>query len=52
MPEETLNYRYLLNNTRMFDCTYDLIDAASDDANFENETQITSLEASTYYRPF
>lgn len=52
VPEETLNYRYLLNNTRMFDYTYDLIDAASDDANFTNDTQITSLESSTYYRPF
>jgi len=52
VPEETINYRYLLNNTRMFDVTYDLPDAASDDVDFKNDTQITSLESSTFYSPF
>lgn len=52
VPEETLNYRYLLNNSRTYDNTYDLLDVASDDVDFKNELQITTLEASTFYSSF
>jgi hypothetical protein len=51
-PKETVNYRYLLNNTREYDLTYGIVDVASDDISFQNPEQVTSLEASTYYRPF
>lgn len=52
VPKETLNYRYLLNNTPELDKTYGAIDVASDDISFQNEEQTTALDASTYYRPF
>ncbi|MBZ4040855.1 RagB/SusD family nutrient uptake outer membrane protein [Flavobacterium hibisci] len=51
-PEETENYRYLLNNTRIYDITYGLIDVASDDIDLQNEVQITALSSSAFYRPF
>lgn len=51
-PEETENYRYLLNNTSVYDVTYGLIDVASDDIDLQNEVQITALSSSTFYRPF
>lgn len=51
-PKETENYRYLLNNSRVYDVTYGLIDVASDDIDFQNQDQVTALSASDYYRPF
>ncbi len=51
-PKETENYRYLLNNTRVYDITYGLIDVASDDIDLQNEAQITALSSSDFYRPF
>lgn len=52
IPEETENYRYLLNNSYAFDITYGAVDVASDDISFQNEAQTTALGASDYYRPF
>lgn len=52
VPEETINYRYLLNNVGVLDYSYDLIDVCSDDIAIKNEDQVTYLKASTYYRPF
>ncbi|MEH6656316.1 RagB/SusD family nutrient uptake outer membrane protein [Leeuwenhoekiella marinoflava] len=54
-PEETENYRFLLNNTSIYDKSYSLVDIASDDiiirddhANyFEN-----NYGTSAYYRPY
>ncbi|WP_417885553.1 RagB/SusD family nutrient uptake outer membrane protein [Zunongwangia sp.] len=54
-PEETENYRYLLNQTSIFDVSYSLVDVASDDIEmsvnyatfFEN-----NYGTSDYYRPF
>ena len=52
IPEETSNYRYLLNNTYTLDKTYGNVDIPSDDISFQNEAQTTALVASDYYRPF
>ncbi|CAM3392281.1 RagB/SusD family nutrient uptake outer membrane protein [Flavobacterium chungbukense] len=52
IPEETENYRYLLQNSYQFDLTYGAVDVASDDISFQNGTQTTELAASDYYRPF
>lgn len=52
IPEETENYRYLLQNSYQFDITYGAIDVASDDISFQNDAQTTELAASDYYRPF
>ena len=54
-PEETENYRYLLNQTSIYDVSYSLVDVASDDiamteeyaAYFEN-----NYGTSAFYRPF
>ncbi|WP_289660559.1 RagB/SusD family nutrient uptake outer membrane protein [Flavobacterium panacagri] len=52
IPEETENYRYLLQNSYVYDITYGAVDVASDDISFQNEAQATELGASDYYRPF
>lgn len=52
IPEETINYRYLLNNTYTLDKTYGNIDVASDDISFQNEAQTNALTATDSYRPF
>lgn len=52
IPEETINYRYLLNNSSTLDKTYGNLDVASDDISFQNEVQTTALAASDSYRPF
>lgn len=52
IPEETSNYRYLLNNTYSLDIAYGNVDIPSDDISFQNEAQTTALGASDYYRPF
>lgn len=52
IPEEVENYRYLLQNSYVYDITYGATDVASDDISFQNEAQTTALGASDYYRPF
>ncbi|WP_269236011.1 RagB/SusD family nutrient uptake outer membrane protein [Flavobacterium flavigenum] len=52
IPEETTNYRYLLNNSFTLDKSYGNVDIPSDDISFQNEAQTTALGASDYYRPF
>ncbi|GGF24135.1 RagB/SusD family nutrient uptake outer membrane protein [Flavobacterium limi] len=52
IPEETENYRFLLNNSATLDITYGNVDVASDDISFQNEAQTTALGASDYLRPF
>ncbi|PXY42108.1 RagB/SusD family nutrient uptake outer membrane protein [Flavobacterium cheongpyeongense] len=52
IPEETQNYRYLLNNTSTLDKAYGNIDVASDDISFQNESQTSALTSTDYYRPF
>ncbi|MEO8534920.1 MAG: RagB/SusD family nutrient uptake outer membrane protein [Flavobacterium sp.] len=52
IPEETSNYRYLLNNSFTLDKSYGNVDIPSDDISFQNEAQTTVLGASDYYRPF
>nr|WP_294782740.1 RagB/SusD family nutrient uptake outer membrane protein [uncultured Flavobacterium sp.] len=52
IPEETENYRYLLQNSYVYDVTYGAVDVASDDISFQNQAQTTALGASDYYRPF
>jgi tetratricopeptide (TPR) repeat protein len=52
VPKETLNYRYLLNNTSELDRSYSLVDVPSDDISFQNAAQSSALDGSTYYRPF
>ncbi|GAA6770919.1 hypothetical protein [Flavobacterium sp. CGRL2] len=52
IPEETSNYRYLLNNSSTLDKTYGSIDVASDDISFQNEAHTTALAAADYLRPF
>ena len=54
-PEETENYRYLLNQTSIFDASYSLVDVASDDIEMR-KNYATYFEnnygTSDYYRPF
>lgn len=52
IPEETQNYRYLLNNTSTLDKAYGNIDVASDDISFQNEAQTSALASSDNFRPF
>jgi len=54
-PEETENYRYLLNNTVVFDASYSLVDVASDDILMSDEYATyfeNNYGSSDYYRPF
>lgn len=54
-PEETENYRYLLNQTSIFDASFSLVDVASDDIamNHEYSTYFeNNYGTSDYYRPF
>lgn len=43
IPEETVNYRYLMNNTENFKYTLSYQDAASDDINMSDETQQNAI---------
>jgi len=52
IPEETSNYRYLLNNTSVLEKSYGIVDVASDDISFQNDAQTSALGGSDYYRPF
>ncbi|RXG25651.1 SusD-like starch-binding protein associating with outer membrane [Leeuwenhoekiella polynyae] len=54
-PEETENYRYLLNQTAIFDASYSLVDVASDDIGMrENYSSFfeNNYGTSDFYRPF
>ena len=43
IPEETVNYRYLMNNTENFKYTLSYQDVASDDINMSDETQQNAI---------
>lgn len=55
VPEATENYRYLLNNTSVFDNSYNLVDVASDDIVMRDD-HVQYFEdyygSSSYYRPY
>lgn len=55
IPEATENYRYLLNNTYVFDNSYSLIDVAPDDIVMRDDhVQYfkDNYGSSSYYRPY
>ncbi|HEX6427352.1 MAG TPA: RagB/SusD family nutrient uptake outer membrane protein, partial [Niastella sp.] len=43
VPQETINYRYLLNNTFTFEGTVRMMDLASDDINITDSAQMAQL---------
>ncbi|WAC40053.1 RagB/SusD family nutrient uptake outer membrane protein [Pedobacter sp. SL55] len=49
VPNQTINYRYLLNNTSGFETNPNLFDFASDDINITDATQVASLSGSSFY---
>lgn len=51
VPNQTINYRYLLNNTSRFENNPNLFDMASDDINITDAIQVTALTGnlSNYY---
>ncbi|KIA91085.1 glycan metabolism protein [Pedobacter kyungheensis] len=49
VPNQTINYRYLLNNTSGFETNPNLFDFAADDINITDATQMTSLSGSAFY---
>ncbi|WP_113639277.1 RagB/SusD family nutrient uptake outer membrane protein [Nubsella zeaxanthinifaciens] len=49
VPNQTINYRYLLNNTSAFETNPNLFDMASDDINITDATQVSSLTGSLSY---
>ncbi|SOD11461.1 RagB/SusD family nutrient uptake outer membrane protein [Pedobacter xixiisoli] len=49
VPNQTINYRYLLNNTSGFETNPGLFDMASDDINLTDATQTTSLSGNAFY---
>ncbi|WMI64142.1 RagB/SusD family nutrient uptake outer membrane protein [Aestuariibaculum sp. YM273] len=55
IPEETINYRYLLNDTYTFDKSYGIVDVMSDDIVIRNDHAQYFEDyygTSAYYRPF
>ena len=52
VPNQTINYRYLLNNNSAFEPTASLSDYASSDIEINDASQVTSLLAGSYYLPF
>jgi len=52
VPKETINYRYLLNNTGTFEGTARMMDLAADDINIVDSAQMAALNASNYYLYF
>jgi hypothetical protein len=49
IPQETVNYRYLLNNNNIFEQSVMLPDITSDDINIADSAQAASLAASSSY---
>jgi hypothetical protein len=52
VPQETINYRYLLNNPSTFEGTARMMDLAADDINIIDSAQMANLAASNYYLYF
>lgn len=52
IPQETINYRYLLNNPTTFEGTARMMDLAADDVNIVDSAQMASLSASNSYLYF
>lgn len=52
VPNQTINYRYLLNNNSAFEPTSSLGDFASSDIEINDPGQVTSLLAGSFYLPF
>lgn len=52
IPRETVNYRYLLNNTTTFEGTARMMDLAADDVNIVDSAQMAQLAASNGYLYF
>ncbi len=52
VPSETINYRYLLNNTTTFEGTARMMDLAADDVNIVDSAQMAQLAASNGYLYF
>lgn len=52
VPRETINYRYLLNNTSTFEGTARMMDLAADDINIIDSAQMAQLAAANYYLYF
>lgn len=54
IPEETANYRYLLQGAVTFNKTYSLVDVASDDIVMRDDhaTYFDKYYSSAYYKPF
>jgi len=52
VPNQTINYRYLLNNTSGFESNPSLGDFASDDIIINDATQVSSLTGSLFYNYF
>lgn len=48
VPSQTINYRYLLNNTNSYESSVNLSDFASDDVNIVDASQISSLNSLFY----
>ncbi len=51
IPEETVNYRYLMNNTENFKYTLAYHDVASDDINMSDETQQNAVYETDKFIP-
>ncbi|WP_431292094.1 RagB/SusD family nutrient uptake outer membrane protein [Pedobacter sp. P26] len=49
VPNQAINYRYLLNGTSNFESNPNLADLASDDINIVDAAQINSLSGSLFY---
>src|ERR1044072_5671411 len=52
VPQETYNFRYLLNNTYTFEATVRMPDMAADDINIIDSAQMAQLVTSTFYTYF
>jgi hypothetical protein len=52
VPQETINYRYLLNNTSTYEGTVRMMDLAADDINIIDSAQMASLVNSSSYLYF
>src|ERR1044072_3048189 len=52
VPQETLNFRYLLNSSSTFEKTVRMPDLAADDANIIDSAQMAQLVSTTSYLYF
>lgn len=52
VPQETINFRYLLNNNQTYESTVQMPDLSSDDINITDSAQMAQLVSSSSYVPF